>query len=297
MKKQNIAKIKLFLEENQGYLKWGKERLAEKFNASIHEVIAAKNMILDEEDDEVVEPKANTRLTRASDELEDLQEFNDVTLLNKDNVLIIGDIHEPFSLDGYLEFCKEQQKKYKCGSIVFIGDVIDNHFSSYYETNTCAMGADDELDLAIKKIAKWVNAFPSAYVTIGNHDRLVSRKANTAGVSARWIKDYKDVLEAPNWKFVESIELNNVLYIHGEGSTASKKMLEEMISVVSGHKHTEGYIQYACGSRHLVFGMQVGTGIDHSKYAFAYSKHFKKPIVSCGVVLDGTQPILIPMPL
>ena len=48
------------------------------------------------------------------------------------NVLVIGDLHEPFCLENYLEFCRIQQEKYNCGTVVFIGDVIDNHYSSYH---------------------------------------------------------------------------------------------------------------------------------------------------------------------
>ncbi|MCR9252303.1 MAG: metallophosphoesterase [bacterium] len=43
------------------------------------------------------------------------------------NVLIIGDPHEPFCLEGYPEFCKEQAVKYGCNIIVHIGDHVDNH--------------------------------------------------------------------------------------------------------------------------------------------------------------------------
>ena len=37
-----------------------------------------------------------------------------------ENVLIIGDLHEPFCLDGYLEFCKEQYVKHNCNRVIFI---------------------------------------------------------------------------------------------------------------------------------------------------------------------------------
>jgi hypothetical protein len=36
-----------------------------------------------------------------------------------------------------------------------------------------------------------------------------------------------------------------------------------------------------------VFGTQVGCGIDHEKYAFAYAKAGKKPAIGCGVVIGG----------
>ena len=75
------------------------------------------------------------------------------------NILVIGDIHEPFCLDGYLEFCLEQYHTHNCNEVVFIGDVIDNHYSSYHETDADGMGGADELDLAISKIAKWYEAF------------------------------------------------------------------------------------------------------------------------------------------
>ena len=40
-------------------------------------------------------------------------------------ILVIGDLHEPFCLDGYLQFCKDTYSKYNCNKVIFIGDVID----------------------------------------------------------------------------------------------------------------------------------------------------------------------------
>lgn len=203
------------------------------------------------------------------------------------NVLVIGDIHEPFALDGYLEFCKETQLKYNCGTVVFIGDIIDNHYSSYHEQDPDGKSAADELEMAIAKIAKWYEAFPDAYVTIGNHDRLIMRKAFSSGLSKRWIKDYKDVLGVPNWKFVDEIELYGVTYVHGEGGTARSRVREEMQSVVQGHLHTQAYVEWNVGARYRAFSMQVGCGIDRRAYAMAYAKAGKKPVIGCGVVLEG----------
>jgi hypothetical protein len=41
--------------------------------------------------------------------------------------------------------------------------------------------------------------------------------------------------------------------------------------------------------------MQVGTGVDDSCYAFNYNKAGKESILSCGIVLEGKQPLLIKM--
>ena len=84
------------------------------------------------------------------------------------NVLVIGDLHEPFGLDAYLDFCIEQYKKWNCTQTIFIGDIIDNHYSSYHETSADGMGGLDELELAIKRIARWRNAFPIATVVVAH---------------------------------------------------------------------------------------------------------------------------------
>lgn len=206
-------------------------------------------------------------------------------------VLVIGDIHEPFCLDGYLQHCKNVYKDFNCNKVVFIGDIIDSHYSSFHSTDPDGMSAKDELNLSIKKLRKWHKAFPKATVIIGNHDRIVARKALANGISAKWIKEYKDVLEVPTWNFKTDETIDNVLYVHGEGATAFTKAKTLFQSVVAGHTHTKCYIEYM----NNVFGMQVGCGVDKDSYAMAYAKNYAPPQIACGVVLDGKLPILIKM--
>ena len=215
----------------------------------------------------------------------------------ENRVLVIGDLHEPFCLDGYLEFCIDTYNKYQCNKVVFIGDVIDNHYSSYHETDADGMGGGQELELAISKLAEWYKAFPNAHVTIGNHDRLIMRKAQTSAVPKKWIKDYKEVLEVPKWEFVNRVVIDNVQYIHGEAGTAKVKCKADMMSTVQGHLHTQAYTEWFVGANFKVFGMQVGCGIDHESYAMAYAKAGKKPVIGCGVVIDGKQAINVLMEL
>ena len=205
----------------------------------------------------------------------------------ENRVLVIGDLHEPFCLDGYLKFCKEQYQNYNCNKVVFIGDIIDNHYSSYHETDADGLGGGQELEIAIERLKKWYKAFPEAHVTIGNHDRIIMRKAQTSAVPKKWIKDYKDVLEVPNWKFVDRVVFDNVQYIHGEGGTAHAKCRADMMSTVQGHLHTQAYTQWFVGQNFKVFGMQVACGINHDSYAMAYAKRGKKPAIGCGVVIGG----------
>ena len=158
------------------------------------------------------------------------------------------------------------------------------------------MGGGDELKLAVKKVAKWAEAFPKADVLIGNHDRIIMRKAFSSAIPREWIKDYNEVL-GTKWNWVESIVYDDVLYEHGEGGQAKTKAKNNMMSSVCGHTHTQAYVEWLVGKKYRVFGMQVGCGVDASTYAAAYAKNFKKQAIGCGVVLGGHTAINVLMPL
>jgi len=213
--------------------------------------------------------------------------------LDKDvlRILAIGDLHEPFCLDGYLQFCIDTYAKYNCNRVIFIGDVIDSHYSSFHETDPDGLGGGDELELAIQRLQRWVEAFPIADITVGNHDRIISRKAFSGGIPKAWIKTFNEVLGAPDWNFCDRVVYDGVQYIHGEGGTASTKCRADMMNTVQGHLHTQCYTQHFVGANFRVFGTQLGCGIDHDKYAFAYAKRGKKPAIGCGVIIDGKTAI------
>jgi len=209
------------------------------------------------------------------------------------NTLIIGDLHAPFIKEGYLEFCKSVYKKHNCSNVIFIGDLIDNHFSSFHESDPDGMGAGQELCKAIKELEKWYEAFPVAKVCIGNHDAIPARKAFSSGLSKRWIKSIGEVLDFDGWQYAEEWFINDVLYVHGTGRKARNRCKDDFMSVVQGHYHSESYIEYFVGERFRLYAMQVGCGVDRTAYAMAYGKHFKKMHINCGVVLDnGYLPIL-----
>ena len=206
-------------------------------------------------------------------------------------VLVIGDLHAPFDLDEYFDHCVDIYNRYNCNRVVFIGDVIDNHYSSYHETDANGMGGAQELELAINRLKRWNHQFPVADVLIGNHDRIIMRKAQSSAVPAKWIKSYKEVLETPKWNFVNELVIDGVLYVHGEGGTARTKAKNDLQSVVQGHLHTQAYTEYTVGRNSRIFATQVGCGIDHESYAMAYAKAGKKPAIGCAVVIGGRTAI------
>jgi len=216
----------------------------------------------------------------------------------ENRIMVVGDLHEPFCLDGYLEFIKATYKKYKLNKVVFIGDIIDSHFSSYHETSADGMGGKYELEQAIKKLAKWYKAFPNADVTLGNHDRLIIRKAETSGVPSQWIREFGDVLKTPKWNFVTDVYYDGVRYVHGDKSGKPRMSAKrDMVSTVSGHYHTDFYVEHFFGKTRAIFGMAVGCGIDSKSYAMGYMQGGKKEAIGCGIVIDGKVAFNVPMEL
>ena len=312
-----LEEIKDFLRKKNGYIKFGAFKLSTILNADEDLCYQALGEIRREFKNkyEKNNPYLNIKNSDISNKPKTTQDIfknafidNDYSdskaievlkkaLKVKKNVLVIGDLHEPFCLDNYLSHCIETYNKYKCNEVVFIGDIIDNHASSYHETDPDGHSAGQELKMAIQRIKEWYKAFPKATVIIGNHDRLIMRKAYSSGLSKLWIKDYAEVLGTPGWNFTESIEIDDVLYIHGEGGTARARVRRDLQSIVQGHLHSQAYIDWCVGAKFKLFGMQVGCGIDHKSYAMAYGKEGPKPAIACGVVLQGEVPINIMMNL
>ena len=69
----------------------------------------------------------------------------------------------------------------------------------------------------------------------------------------------------------------------------------DLVSTVSGHFHTDAYVEFVFGREKTIFAMAVGCGIDNTSYAMAYGAGGKSPALACGVVINGEEPILVPM--
>lgn len=200
-------------------------------------------------------------------------------------ILVIGDVHEPYCKKGYREFCQKTYVENNCNQVLFIGDLLDNQYASFHDSNPDLAGGKDELEYAIAEIHKWRDAFPVADVIIGNHDRIIARKLFKAGVPSQWLKSYNEVL-GTNWNWTERIVYDDVQYLHGEGGTASTKAKNDMMSTVQGHIHTQCYVQWFSGQKRIM-AMQTGSGVDRDSLGMSYAKAFKFQQLACGVVIGG----------
>jgi hypothetical protein len=280
-KNKKVNLVYEFLKLKPGYIKKSNEYIGRLVNEPNSEIIRLAKELL-----------------KAANKLNNIEPYLNG---NPNNVLVIGDPHEPFTKEGYLEFCRKVQQDYDCGTVVHIGDAVDNHAVSYHEKDPEGMSAGDEFNLALERMKRWYYTFPNVKVCIGNHDALPFRKAFSAGLPKTWLKTYQELLQSPptwEWDFVHQV--NGVIYTHGTGLSGEMAAInaarENRQSTVIGHLHTVMNTRFLASYKDLIFGVTVGCGIDHEKYAFAYGKqNTRKPVVACAVILDGKLPINIPM--
>ena len=226
------------------------------------------------------------------------------TFRNSKNVGIIGDTHEPFCHPDYRNFCYETFNRFGVTEIIHIGDECDNAALSYHESQLEMPNAINEAEKAQRAMEKWYATFPEVKVCVGNHSALPFRQATTAGIPKRFLKTYEEIWNAPKgWEWRMDWEIDNVLYTHGTGSSgvsgARNRAIANRQSTVIGHSHSFGGVSYMASRNDIIFGMNVGCGIDVDHIAFSYGKHFpKKPTLGCGIVLDsGRTALFIPMDL
>jgi metallophosphoesterase superfamily enzyme len=210
------------------------------------------------------------------------------------NVLVIPDLHLPFTHPLALEFCKNIYKEYNCNKVIFLGDILDNSQTTRWELNPDAKNAKDELKESIELIKLWYNEFNEATCLTGNHENRIIKKLKRGGVSQVWLKDFNEVLNVPKWNFVNEYIYNNIKYIHGEGcSSTLQSLLQSNTSIVFGHFHSKFEIIYNQNK----FAMCCGWLGNIDDIAFEYARTFiKRPILGCGII-QNHLPLLIPMTL
>ena len=217
-------------------------------------------------------------------------------------VLVIGDTHCPTMLPEYVDFLGETYDSWDCDRVVHIGDLVDNCALSFHTKKPHLKDPEAEYETAMEQVAQLTSLFPAADLMIGNHDALPWRLCDEVGIPYEMMRDPAQIWNLPDkWTVHDRFEqciIDGVIYQHGDCGKSSAKlnMLAEFCSVVQGHHHSKFFVEYGANRNSRTFGMQVGCGVDRKHAAMEYGKKFNtKPILGCGVVLDGTHAYNEPM--
>ena len=218
------------------------------------------------------------------------------------SILVVGDTHCPGMRRGYVDFLQRIRDRHNCDRVVFIGDVVDWAAISFHEKLPGMPAAAEEVRNARKQVERLSAAFPTGDWLIGNHDSLPERQATTAGLPSELLRDHADFWQV-GWRVLPRFSkhiIDNVIYSHGDSGkggamAALKQAKDNFQSTVIGHFHAQAGVNWHANPRHRIFGMSVGCGIDADKLAFSYGAKFpSKPILGCGVVINGRQAIFEP---
>lgn len=212
-------------------------------------------------------------------------------------VLIIGDTHCPGMRRGYVDFLKRVADSYSVNRVVHIGDVVDWSSISYHEKSPGLSNATAEYSKAKRQVASLARAFPDVDWLIGNHDALTERQAVSAGLPPQLLRDYPDMWDV-DWlvhpRFAKLV-IDGVVYSHGDSGRAGqdaafRQTKDNFRSTVIGHFHGQAGVKWWANPEFRVFGMSVGCGIDASRLQFEYGRKLSaKPVLGCGVVIDGRK--------
>lgn len=220
-----------------------------------------------------------------------------------DRILVISDLHFPYSHPQALEFLTKLKSKYKPTNVVNIGDECDMHsINVSHLIDPDLPSPHDELEVAKSWIKRLEKLFPEMVILESNHGSMVMRRALASKMSRRFIKSYNDILEVNEkwvWKDKHVIEYKGkrILFAHQFCKDISKAVREYANCVVQGHFHCQADVKFVANDYHLNWGMSVGCLVNKESLAMAYMKiNVAKPILSCGVITEG-YPMITPMVL
>jgi hypothetical protein len=215
-------------------------------------------------------------------------------------VLVLPDMQHPFCHPYALTFLKRVRDVYKTEQVICVGDEADACALSKYPKDPDGASAGDELRKTRRALKPFYNEFPNVRIANSNHQQRLYKRAYEAGIPRELIVGYREYLKAPvGWVWEDSHVVDGIVYEHGDraaGYTAGLKLIDaNHKSTVYGHHHSTAGLGYVRKGNRTLFWMNVGCLIDENSYAMSYTKmHRTKPILSCGVVLDGI-PHLVPM--
>jgi len=164
----------------------------------------------------------------------------------------------------------------------------------------------EEFRRAYKQVRQLHKAFPKVDYMVGNHCSLPSRQATKIGLPKEVLQNFDSLWKLDGWTIHDrysDLIIDDVIYRHGDkgkggAMAAHKNAVAEFGSVVQGHFHAQAGVVYHANKADCVFGMQVGCGVYHNHPAMNYGRVYAaKPILGCGVVLNGTTAFFEPMKL
>lgn len=218
-----------------------------------------------------------------------------------DRILFIPDLHEPFGHPDAYPFLRALKSKYNPTRFLFAGDEVDGQALKFHPRDPDLPSGGDEHDMAIERLKPLYKLFPNADVMESNHTSLIFRQAKFHGITKRWIRSYREALEAPEgWRWHKNLILTSgrtkIMWSHGIRKNALAVAIHNGMCFGEGHFHSEYAINYASSHGGTpIWGLNGGCLIDLKSPAFDYNENdLRRPILGASLIDLGT-PKLLPL--
>lgn len=215
--------------------------------------------------------------------------------------LAFGDIHFPYHRPEFFDFIRDIVHNYQPDEIICMGDEVDFYNVSRFDKDAEADSFKSEYIKALDCLRCLYKIVPNAYVCTSNHTMRVFKRANQSGILSSMMKDYRNLLEAPDgWVWGKAWKCDGVEYRHGEGPYGSvnpykSAVMKRMHSVVMGHYHTSMGVHYhRKKDGEMIFGAVAGCFAlrPEESFAMSYGENSPNGIQNgCCIVVDGKQVI------
>jgi predicted phosphodiesterase len=217
-------------------------------------------------------------------------------------ILVLTDTHFPYQHERTFDFLWDLRESFRPDRVVHVGDVVDFYgMSNYAKSPDHPDSFVSELEKIRQNIRLLALLFPKMRILMGNHDERFRRAASGAGIAASMLKPFSKVIGSPKgWRFyddecqirVESTG-RKIMFAHHRG--ANVKLVASRLgqSVVTGHQHSKGYIDYFKQDNIPLFGAICPNLISNKGCPFKYAKlQDINPIQGAMLIEDG-QPRIV----
>jgi predicted phosphodiesterase len=214
-------------------------------------------------------------------------------------ILIVPDVHLPFTDFKAIQSIIAFSKKFKPDYIVQIGDLYDNYCFSKFRRSLDLVNPEEEVRAALKMAEQMWKALKSTapkadcFQLLGNHDERLMKKVLERCPEFESLVAEK-IADLYTFKGVETkydsrdyIELENIVFLHGWMCGVAKHLHQFNQSVVVGHSH-QGYTFFEKHKDKILFELNVGHVGDIKSRPFAYMpSKLSKSTKGFGVIVDG----------
>ena len=192
---------------------------------------------------------------------------------------IIGDSTRPTSWTGTSTSVRRRSTHGDVDTIVHIGDMFDNHSLSFHDSEPMLHNVAGEYESAFDRAKDWYEAFPTATLIMGNHDRIPARQLRKLGMEPSiFMKPIEELFVCPRagpWPIrSRSTTCSTTTVRLRAASTASVRTRRRGCGApYQGHNHSNAGISATATDQELgLGGMAVGCGVNHEHMAFAYAR-------------------------